>query len=241
MASPGFSSQVRRQLLAAAEEALGWEEVLARTGDNVVSAVLGDVGTFYQWQHYPEGDVQDPGTGAQYYYHAHPPGGRPADEHGHFHLFMRPAEAGIDVHPVPLPDFEPPEEAGDLLCHLIGISVNAEGQLRELFTTNRWVTAEHWFRAEAVIQLLPAFRVCHAHPSWPLNRWLDAVVSAFSPEIARLVRARDQRITEWEDAHPGNVFEDRALEYPTSLEVDLNERVQTLRAGLEGTDGAVAD
>ena len=43
MAGQGFSPQVRRQLLAAAEEALGWEEVLARTGDSVVTAVLGDV------------------------------------------------------------------------------------------------------------------------------------------------------------------------------------------------------
>lgn len=238
MAAPGFSPQVRRQLLAAAEDALGWEEVLARTGDNVVTAVLGDVATFYQWQHYPEGDVQDPGTGAQYYYHAHPPGSRPAGEHGHFHLFVRPAEAGMDVRPAPLPDFDPPDEPEDLLGHLIGVSVNADGQLRELFTTNRWVTAEHWFRAEDVIQMLPAFGVRHARPSWPLNRWLESIVSAFAPEIAGLVRARDQRITEWEDAHAGNVFEDRALEYPASLEVNLNERVHTLRTALDDSTSA---
>ena len=238
MAAQGFSPQVRRQLLAAAEEALGWEDVLARTGDSVVTAVLGDVSTFYQWQHYPEGDVQDPSTGAQYYYHAHPPGTRPTDEHGHFHLFVRPAEAGVDVRPVPLPDFEPPAEPEDLLCHLVGIAVDAEGRLRELFTTNRWVTAEHWFRAEDVIRLLPAFAVRHARPSWPLNRWLESVVSAFAPEIAGLVRARDQRVTAWEDAHAGNVFEDRALEYPATLEVDLDERVRTLRAGLDDSSAA---
>lgn len=235
MAVEGFSDSVRRQLLRAAEEALYWETVLARSGDNVVTEVLRGVETFYQWQHYPEGDVQDPRTGAQYYYHAHPPGQRPAPEHGHFHLFVRPAQAGVAVSPLPLPDFRPPEEPEDLICHLVALAVDERGCLRELFSTNRWVTGENWYKAQDVIQLLSAFRVDHAQPSWPLNRWLESVLEAFAPDIATLLQQRDNRVLEWEDNHDGNVFEDRNLEVTSTLAVDLDSRVAALRDSLGET------
>lgn len=229
----GFSDTVRKQLLKAAETALGWEEVLGRSGDNVVTEVLRGVETFYQWQHYPEGDAQDTSTGAQYYYHAHPPGERSEEEHGHFHLFVRPAQAGIPVTPLPLPDFQAPEDPRDLICHLVAVSVDQQGRLRELFTTNRWVTGENWYKAQDVIQLLSAFSLTHAQPSWPVNQWLQAVVEAFAPEIAALLQQRDSRILAWEDEHEGNVFEDRRLEVASSLRVDLDQRVLDLRESLE--------
>ncbi|HSR70967.1 MAG TPA: hypothetical protein VLL72_01180, partial [Kiloniellales bacterium] len=64
--------------------------VLARTGDNVVGELLRDHDTFYEWDHYPPGDVYDRESHAQYYYHAHPPEQRFPGEHGHFHTFLRP-------------------------------------------------------------------------------------------------------------------------------------------------------
>lgn len=232
MAVEAFSESVRRQMLTAAEEALHWQQVLARTGDSVVTEVLRGVETFYQWQHYPADDVQDPATGAQYYYHAHPPGERSDDEHGHFHLFVRPAQAGVGVSPRPLPDFHMPESPEDLICHLVAVSMDHEGRLRELFTTNRWVTGENWYQAQDVIRLLPAFRITHAQPSWPLNRWLEAVVAAFAPDIANLLQARDRRMLDWEDSHDGNVFEDRNLEVTSALTENLEGRITALRETL---------
>ena len=47
---------------------------------------------FDDWRHYPEGEVYDPATHAQYFFHRHPVAAAPDagnDEHGHFHLFLR--------------------------------------------------------------------------------------------------------------------------------------------------------
>ena len=44
-------------MLAAGEDIVEWYRVLQKTGDNIVGEVLRDQGTFYQWNHYPKGDV----------------------------------------------------------------------------------------------------------------------------------------------------------------------------------------
>ena len=63
--------------------------VLAKTSDNIVGELLRDYEEFFEWDHYPDGDVYDFETHGQYYYHAHPKEERPG-EHGHFHTFLRP-------------------------------------------------------------------------------------------------------------------------------------------------------
>ena len=65
-----------RMMLAAGEEVQEVERVLGRTGDNVVSEVLRGHPTFYEWDHYPKGDVFDGKSHSQYFYHAHPGGFR---------------------------------------------------------------------------------------------------------------------------------------------------------------------
>src|SRR5712691_5495686 len=77
-------------MAAAGREIQECERVLRKTGDTVVSETLRGAGVFYEWNHYPEGDVYDPESHAQYYYHAHPPQLRGGNEHGHFHTFLRP-------------------------------------------------------------------------------------------------------------------------------------------------------
>ena len=62
--------------------------VLQKSNSNVVAEVIKDGGTFYEFDHYPKGDVYDNETHSQYFYHAHRP-----KEHGHFHTFLR--EEGI--------------------------------------------------------------------------------------------------------------------------------------------------
>ena len=41
-------------------------------GDNIVSELLRDVETYFEWDHDPPGDVYDTQTYSQFYYHAHP-------------------------------------------------------------------------------------------------------------------------------------------------------------------------
>ncbi len=78
----------------AGHEVVECHRVLAKTGDNIVGEVLRDQGIFYEYDHCPAGDIFDPDSHAQYYYHAHRPG-----KHGHFHTFLREQGMPPDVRP----------------------------------------------------------------------------------------------------------------------------------------------
>src|SRR5690606_23036934 len=90
-ASPAAGRAMSQDAIARAREEIAFcEAVLAKGGQSVLTETLRDAGALSAWAHYPEGDVYDPATGAQWYYHAHGPG-EESGEHGHFHCFMRPA------------------------------------------------------------------------------------------------------------------------------------------------------
>ena len=213
----------------AAAEVLNCQRILAKTGDNVVGEVLRNEGSFYFWNHYPAGDVYDPETHSQFYYHAHPDGERVEGEHGHFHTFLRPAKAQLGVRPAVLEDAEPESIKADHISHLVGISMDRAGRVVRLFTTNRWVTGETWYHAEDAIRLVDRFIVDHARPSWATNRWLTAVMRLYRPCIAELLRQRDARISVHATAHPdSNVYEDRALEVTSEMWTTVEDFVVEL-------------
>ncbi|HFC05101.1 MAG TPA: hypothetical protein ENJ55_05290, partial [Rhizobiales bacterium] len=62
------------------------QRLLDKANSNIVAQCLAHQGTFYEFDHYPSGDVYDGETHSQYYYHSHRPEG---GEHGHFHTFLR--------------------------------------------------------------------------------------------------------------------------------------------------------
>lgn len=184
----------------ALQEALYCEQILAKGGDNVLRATLGQA-PVAAWSHYPPGDVFDATSGGQWYYHCHLP---PApDEHGHFHCFVRPNGKDGPVH------------------HLVAVGVDAYGRLQRLFTVNQWVVGDAWLDAAATIDLLPRFDIEMPAPSYLTNRWLTAVLRLFAGEIAELIRERDAVLA----AHqpPAGVLarEDRALEVTSELAVSL--------------------
>ena len=129
------------QMAEAGLQVLECYRVLAKSDANVVGEVLHGQDTFYEWDHYPKGDVYDWETHAQYYYHAHPAEER-SGEHGHFHCFLRPKGMPPGVKPAALPDTVAPGDPNDALCHLVAISMDRAGFPIRLFTTNRWVTGE---------------------------------------------------------------------------------------------------
>ena len=113
-------------MLAAGNEAGNCIRVLSKTGDNIVGELLRGTEGFYEWDHYPDGDIYDHETHAQFYYHAHPQELR-GGEHGDFHTFM-PANGIPDiVRPVALPDYEKPADRNDDQSHLIAISMKPNG------------------------------------------------------------------------------------------------------------------
>lgn len=236
MTSPPDFSKISRAKLkvmeAAGEEAVDCMRVLAKTSDNIVGELLREVETFYEWDHHPEGDVFDPESHSQHYYHAHPLEER-IGEHGHFHTFVRPGGMPKGIKPAPLPDYEPPKDPQDALSHLVGISMDKHGVPIRLFTTNRWVTGEAWHVAADVIKLVDHFDVDLAHPSWPVNRWVTATVHLFRPQIVDILHQRDAKLAEWIKAHPDeNAYEDRDLEVTSQIDISIDDQLAAIRAAL---------
>lgn len=174
---------------------------------------------FIQWEHYPDSDVYDEDSHAQYYYHAHAPeDGRGWEEHGHFHLFLR--RKGIPEHLQPIAG----QDNENIICHLVAISMNAYGQPICLFTTNRWVTGETWFDADAVCEMLDHFIIDQSWPSLAVNLWVSAMVKKYKQEIKTLLHERDAKIKQWREQYPDrDVLEDQELEIISKHDLDIND------------------
>ena len=221
-----------QQMAEAGREVLNCEAVLAKTNDTVVGEILRGQSGFFEWDHYPPGEVHDADSHAHYYYHAHSPEGRDPDEHGHFHTFIGAAELPAEMRPLPVAGVGP--DAGSTgLAHLIAISMNRRGEAYRLFTTNRWVTGESWYRAKDVILLIDGFTIGHARPSWPANRWLTAMLRLFRPQIVHLLEARDRFLAKWARDHPGTpVTEDRRVEIVTALRISVPDHLRVIEGAL---------
>ncbi len=225
-----LSREALERMRAAGEEVVDCHRVLAKTNDNLVGELLRDVETFYEWDHYPKGDVYDRESHSQYYYHAHPQDQRPG-EHGHFHTFLRPK----GIRPAKVADYEAPKDKNDALSHLIGISMDEHGIPIRVFSTNRWVTGEIWYKAADVVRLLDCFEIDLARPSWPLNRWLTAMMCLFRPQIVEALHERDAAVRRWRKARPGkSPFEDRKLEVTSSIDVSIDDQVRAVEEALSG-------
>ncbi|WP_417310631.1 DUF6969 family protein [Devosia sp.] len=182
-----MTEDARTQALA---EIAFCESILAKGGLSVLSETLAGVTSLSAFAHYPEGDVYDPASQAQWYYHCHPAEEGVA-EHGHFHCFVRPEGPNGPIH------------------HLVAVGVDAEGRLLRLFTVNQWVVGDDWLDAGELAPLLTRFDMQMPRPNYLVNRWLTAVLVAYEAEITELIHARDRALA----AHGGaDVRDDRALE-----------------------------
>lgn len=225
---------------SAAAVVRGCRSELAARGSNVLREVLGCPGEAEDWRHYPAGDGYDLISHAQYFFHRHPGAPERLAEQGHFHLFLRAEGMSADAQPLLLPEAAiakehlptPPQAAPskrgsrDEVSHLIAIAVDAAGEPVRLFTTNRWVTGETWYRAEDVVRMLDRFSLDAAEPASFVNFWLTALVRLYHLEIAMLLRERDQVVMDpIRRRRRTDVFEDPKLEITSSLDIDLEARL----------------
>lgn len=215
-----------RNMARAGNEILECYRLLQKSGANVVGQILIHQGTFYQWNHYPKGDVFDRETFSQYYYHAHR---GPGDEHGHFHTFIRAGGMGEGAEPAPYAGEWQRPLGDDAISHLVAISMDPKGFPRALFGVNRWVTGETIYPAETVIRMLDSFVIDHLFPCHAVNRWIGAMLRLFYPQIVLLLRQRDAAIAAWQTEHPGiDVYEDRKLEITSHLPVSVEQQIATV-------------
>ena len=235
---------------AAAAVIRGCGSELAARGSNILREVLGRSDA-EDWRHYPPGDGYDLLSHAQYFFHRHPGGPDHPAEQGHFHLFLRAEgmppgtqplllpEAAIAKEHLPTPPQAAPSKRGarDEVSHLVAIAVDAAGDPVRLFTTNRWVTGETWYRAEDVVRMLDRFSLDAAEPASFVNFWLTAMVRLYQPEIAMLLRDRDRVVMDpIRRRRRVDVFEDPKLEITSSLDIDLEARLAAVdRLGAERT------
>lgn len=174
------------------------------------------------WRRYPTDDAVDAWTGARWFYHAHPPEERDADEHGHFHLFLDKGSFGRGTKLIAGPVDSSVPRAD--VVHIVALSIDLRGVPTRIFTVNRWVTDEWLYAAEDVLARLEQFDLSEA-PGDPLvNRWLTAAVAALQPEIRVAMRTRDAMIGTRSPTDP--LFEDRETEVMSVVDVDLQRVIE---------------
>ncbi|WP_108398669.1 DUF6969 family protein [Devosia submarina] len=183
-------SEARERALA---EKAFCEAILAKEGLSILSETFRGVDNIDAWEHYPEGDVFDPVSNGQWFYHCHP-AEEGAREHGHFHCFVRPEGPGGSIH------------------HLAAIGVDAEGRLLRIFTVNQWVVGDDWADADKTIPLLGRFDIQMPRPSYLVNRWLTSVMVAYEDVVAELIRQRDRTLRDHQPPEGVAATQDRALE-----------------------------
>ena len=174
------------------------EAILAKGGLTVLTEIFHGVSSVEAWEHFPPGDVYDPQSGAQWYYHCHPAAEGSA-EHGHFHCFVRPDGPDGPIH------------------HLAAIGIDRDGRPLRIFTVNQWVVDDEWADAQTTIALLPRFDMQMPRPSYLVNRWLTAMFVAWEPEIAELIRARDLTLAAHVPPEGTPARRDRGLEVLSEL------------------------
>jgi len=219
------------QMAGAGAQILECYRVLQKSHANVVAEVLRGQGEFVELDHYPAGDVYDHETHSQFYYHSHREG-----EHGHFHTFLREKGMPGDCRPVEQSEADFMKEREDTLSHLIAISMDRAGYPIALFTTNRWVTADNWYKADDVIRMLEHYDMDLSWPSWPANVWITAMLRLFRPEIEELVRERDVILANWQQNHPDtDAFEDRECDIASSREISVSKQIERVTQALAVT------
>jgi hypothetical protein len=237
---------------AAAVVAASHRALAARGG--ILAEIGAEEGAPVDWQRYPGGEVYDPQTHVQYFYHAHPAADRAAREHGHFHTFLRAEGMPLGVAPLvlpetavadaarPMPQAAPLKHgARDEVSHLVAIALDSRGEPMRLFTTNRWVTGETWYRAEDVIRMLDRFTFGEGSGPTVLNRWIGAMLALFRPQIVALLRQRDETVTAWRWRRRTNVFEDVRLEITSNVEIDLDAQFAFLDRVGSGLDANTSE
>ena len=220
--------EVLDSMATAGEQVLECYRVLEKSGSNVVAEVLRGQGKFYELDHYPAGDIYDPETHSQYFYHAHREG-----EHGHFHTFLREEGMLADCRPAEQSEAPFMKERDDTISHLIAISMNHAGFPIRLFTTNRWITADKWYEAGDVIKMLDRFEMDLAAPSWPVNIWLTAMLRLFRPQIMELIRARDATVANCQKEHPDvDAFENRECDITSVRKISVAAQIKRVNEAL---------
>ncbi|MCH9717161.1 MAG: hypothetical protein K0U24_08965 [Gammaproteobacteria bacterium] len=223
---PRLTSRSQTQLLRYAEQMLRAEQqLLTSSGQNILHYTLENHTNYTTMTHYPHGDRIDKKTGAQYFYHCHRENYE-QEEHGHFHCFIRCPNIPQHIRPTPLPDWN--KHTDNPKTHLIAIGMNRYGKPIRLFTTNRWVSSEIWYDAKYTKPFLKQFKMTlNDSAYWQvLDRWIEALLQLFSPQIIWLREARDTLIEKKLPKETQTIYNNKQLDELSTLPINLEKQIQ---------------
>ena len=200
---------------------------MAERQTNPVLEVLQGV-TSVEWERrYPLEHLRFGGACLRAFYHCHRAPGKSADEHGHFHVFVRAPQAADTL---------------EHWTHVAGLSMDMLGQPLGWHAVNRWVSGGLWQQAEKIVMLLD--RVEIPPGTLLIERWLGAMLRLFRPEIVDLLSRRDRELSRLGASRAAtDILADHAVYALAAQPVDLLARLGSLlAANAEKTAGRrVAD
>ncbi len=182
-----------------AKNVLYWQSILAKKNDSVITEFLRGVSEVKTDQFYPEDTVEDEETGCQFYFHAH--SDRP-EEYGHFHTYVMEAGLPKDIIAVAPSTFGEPSDPDRTHCHIIAIGIKKDGTIDSLFTLNHWSSQEAKYALEDLEKILDCFDITHAHPSYPVNRWISSFIKMYKLEILELYKQRETLLYALQTSEP---------------------------------------
>jgi hypothetical protein len=185
-------------------------------------------GEVHFWEHYPDDDARDAQTRARWYYHVHAPGERDPAEHGHFHLFLHRTQLNDPADFIAAPTEG--EDAPAHVTHIAGLSVDHSGVPQAWFATNRWVTDEFLYPADAMITHLDRYNVDATPEDDLVNRFLTAMVALYRTELSDLLRERDAVLAKLVETEGPGAYE-AGNDVLVTCPIDLDAKIESL--GLE--------
>ena len=135
---------------------------------NILLQLFGPHTTVYTEKKYPEQPLKLAQGRLQAFYHTHDTQLAHANEHGHFHIFIRENT-----------------DSGKSVSHVAGLSMDHFGQPVGWFTVNQWVTSGVCYNTELLINALDQID-CDSEDGL-IEQWLLAMLKFYRQEISHLL------------------------------------------------------
>ncbi len=189
----------------AGQEVMHWQAVLQKTEDTPITELLRYEDVLDYDTEYPPETVQDHETGIPTKIRAV----KPAVTGEHSNKFR--------TH-----------------CHLAAIVTTGKGEPKSLFTINHWSAHDARYSTGDMVKILDRFDVSHAVPSYPLNRWVSALMRFFRPQLIQLFKDREVTLAEFAQAMPDiPAMENEDLEVTSKVDISVSEQFSAVARELD--------
>lgn len=193
------------RLTEEAEYMLSILQQMADLKTNPVLLSLENKGAFENKKKYHLQPIVGQKLQLRFFYHQHEYPDRPAEEHGHFHIFVQ-------------------TDNNKQWQHWLLIVIDSQGQPTHLSTVNQWVTDSPWVHSNTLDTVYRALNSIDPEPL--LNNWFIAILFLFRTEIYTLIALRDQHLSKIkEKLSSGDILNNRDIYSLSSRPIDLQQSI----------------